>query len=413
MKNFHPFSRSGGVKGALDPAFLSVLPLPASQAKRATGPAAMESVAAADPRCTAFRTQSLFLPSGTVPSFPAATLLLSLCLVAPALGSEPPDDTHPRHGGTFSLYLENDSFAGTDRNYTSGVKFGWSSADLSKFSDTPAAKPFLPVLNVAPFINEPAFQKNLVLAVGQNIYTPNDTRTTTLITDDRPYAGWLYLGVGVVWKNATVRNSVVFDLGVVGPWSFAKETQRLAHDLINTDHPEGWDNQLHNEFGIVGTYERTWRWPRHERRNGLDWELLPHVGAALGNVATYANLGAELRFGLNLPDNFGSSAINTSAVTSTPVDGTLGVGRSGGAVGVHLFARADGRAVAHNIFIDGNTFGDSPSVGHKVFVADLSTGLAVNYRNTGLAFAVVYRSKEFDGQETGQVFGTLSLNVTY
>lgn len=130
-------------------------------------------------------------------------------------------------------------------------------------------------------------------------------------------------------------------------------------------------------------------------------------------MATYANLGAELRFGLNLPDDFGSSAISTAAVTSTPVDGPMGSRRSGGAFGVHLCGRADGRAVAHYIFIDGNTFRDSPPVGHKVFVADLSTGLAGNYRNTALAFAVVYRSQEFDGQATGQVFGTITLNITH
>ena len=187
-----------------------------------------------------------------MPSLPAVPLLLSCCLVSPLFAAPVPDADHPKSGGTISVYIENDSFAGTDRNYTSGLKLGWSSPDLSKFSDTPVAKPFLPVLGVLPFINEPAFQKNLVLALGQNIYTPNDTVTSTLIANDRPYAGWLYLGAGVVWKNATVRNSIVFDLGVVGPWSFAQETQRLAHDVLNQGHPLGWDNQLHNELGVDG-----------------------------------------------------------------------------------------------------------------------------------------------------------------
>ena len=350
-------------------------------------------------------------------SLPIVPLLLASCLAAAVLADAPlldlPDQPRSKSGGTITVYIENDSFANTDRNYTSGVKFGWSSPDLSKFSETPVAKPFLPVLDVVPFINEPADQKNLVLALGQNIYTPNDTETTTLITDDRPYAGWLYAGVGVVWKNANVRNSVVFDLGIVGPWSLAQESQRWVHDVLEDGHPKGWDNQLHNEFGFVGTYERTWRLPRRESRSGFGWEFLPHAGAALGNVATYANLGAEFRFGVNLPDNFGTSAISTSSVTPTPVDGTMGAGRAGFDLGAHLFARVDGRAVAHNIFLDGNTFGSSHSVDRKIFVADLSTGVAVNYRNTGVAFALVYRSREFDGQDEGQVFGTVSLVFSY
>jgi len=311
------------------------------------------------------------------------------------------------------VYVENDSFVGTDRNYTSGVKFGWSSRDLSKFSDLPATKPILPLLEALPFVNEPAYQKNLVVAVGQNIYTPNDTDISALIANDRPYAGWLYLGAGFVWKNATVRNSIIVDIGVVGSWALGREAQRTAHDLLGSGHPAGWDNQLHNELGVVGTYERTWRWPAHERRSGLDWELLPHVGAALGNVATYANLGAEIRFGLNLPDNYGSAPITSSAVTSTPVDGTMGADRPRADFGVHVFSRVDGRAVLQNIFLDGNTFGDSHSVHRKVFVADLSVGVAANFRNTTLAYAVVFRSREFRGQEEAQIFGTLSLNITF
>jgi hypothetical protein len=329
-------------------------------------------------------------------------------LAAPA-----PVEDQKKSGGTFSLYLENDSFVGTDRNYTSGVKLGWNSADLTRFSDTPFSKPFLPVLDVLPHVNEPAFQKNLVFAVGQNIYTPNDTEAAALIVNDRPYAGWLYLGVGIVWKNASVRNSVVFDVGVVGPWAFAQESQRLVHDAFDSGNPKGWDNQLRNEFGFVGTYERTWRWPKHERRSGLDWEVLPHAGLAVGNVATYANLGAELRLGLNLPDDFGSSPISTSAVTSTPVDGAMRAERPWGNFGFHVFGRVDGRAVAHSIFLDGNTISDSHSVDRKVFVADLSAGVAVNYGNTAIAFALVRRTKEFRGQESDQMFGTISVNITY
>jgi len=52
-------------------------------------------------------------------------------------------------------------------------------------------------------------------------------------------------------------------------------------------------------------------------------------------------------------------------------------------------------------------------VGHNVFVADLSTGFVINYRNTKLAYAIVYRTKEFNAQIAPQVFGTVSLNWTF
>lgn len=48
-----------------------------------------------------------------------------------------------------------------------------------------------------------------------------------------------------------------------------------------------------------------------------------------------------------------------------------------------------------------------------MFVADLSVGAAVNIKNTKLAYAFVYRTKEFSEQEDAQVFGTVSLNWTF
>ncbi|MDB6170728.1 MAG: hypothetical protein JWL59_39 [Chthoniobacteraceae bacterium] len=315
--------------------------------------------------------------------------------------------------GTISLYVENDLFAGTDRYYTSGVKIGWSSVDLEKFSDTPYASPILPIINLLPFINEKDYQKNLLFTFGQNIYTPDNTESKELIEGDRPYAGWLYLGFGVAWKNADVRNTLVLNIGVVGSWSYAQQSQRFIHDLRGFDHPRGWDNQLHNELGVTAVYSREWRWPKHDRRVGLDWELLPHAGAAVGNVYTYANVGAEARLGFNLPDDFGTAAIDSAATTSTPVEGNQAAKRARFDFGLYLFARADGRVVARNIFLDGNTFGNSPSVDRKWLVADLSAGAAINYGNTKFAYALVYRSEEFEGQGEGQVFGTVSVNFTF
>ncbi|MES2439310.1 MAG: lipid A deacylase LpxR family protein [Verrucomicrobiota bacterium] len=319
----------------------------------------------------------------------------------------------PESGGTLTLYVENDSFADTDRDYTSGVQLSWSSADLENYSDSPYANPLLPVFDLIPYINQKDYQKNLVFSLGQNIYTPTNTEAYGLIEDDRPYAGWLYLGVGVVWKDAEVRNSLVLDIGVVGPSSYAQEAQDLVHDLLDEESPNGWDNQLNNEVAFTLGYERTWRWPKHDRRSGLDWEVLPHAGIDLGTVRTAVNAGSEFRFGLNLPDDFGTAPISSGGTTSTPVDGRQAATRSNFDIGAYLFTRVDGSAVAHNIFLDGNVFSNSHSVDKEIFVADLSAGVAFNYRNTKLAYALVYRTKEFKQQDDAQIFGTVSLNWTY
>jgi len=210
-----------------------------------------------------------------------------------------------------------------------------------------------------------------------------------------------------------VASEVVIGSGNSAGTSYAEETQRRIHDVRRLDHPQGWDNQLHDELGLTGVYLRNWRWPKISHRSGIDWELLPHAGAAVGNVQTYANVGGELRFGLNLPDDFGTAAIGPAASTSTPVDGALAATRSRVDFGVYLFGRVDGRAVVHNIFLDGNTFGNSHSVEKEWAVADLSAGIGTNYKNTKLAYALVYRTKEFKGQKDGHLFGTISVNIAF
>ncbi len=80
---------------------------------------------------------------------------------------------------------------------------------------------------------------------------------------------------------------------------------------------------------------------------------------------------------------------------------------------MHMFARAEGRAVARNIFLDGNTFRSSHSVDKNIFVADLSLGFAMNWRNSKLSYAFIYRTREFKGQPEGQLFGSITLSIFF
>ena len=181
----------------------------------------------------------------------ASLFLLSSLIHTPAHGADIEESA-----GALGIYFENDVFAGTDRYYTNGVMISWSSPNLQKYSDTPYANPLLPLFDILPYINDANYQKNLVFVFGQDMYTPSDTQAYKPLPSDRPYAGWLYGGTGVVWKDAEVRNSLLLDIGVVGPWSLAQQTQRTVHDMLGIAHPNGWDNQLHNELGLDLVYER-------------------------------------------------------------------------------------------------------------------------------------------------------------
>ena len=78
-----------------------------------------------------------------------------------------------------------------------------------------------------------------------------------------------------------------------------------------------------------------------------------------------------------------------------------------------MFAYVDGRAVARDIFLDGNTISDSHSVDKRNFVADFAAGAAIIYDRFKLSFAKVIRTREFDDQPSNHRFGSITLSYTF
>jgi lipid A 3-O-deacylase len=321
-------------------------------------------------------------------------------------------DVHPAHFGALTFYFENDAFGGTDRDYTNGARVSWTSPSLNRFSDDTTAGGLAGIFDDAPGTGDSSYSRNVAVSIGQSLYTPVNTQNPNLVANERPYAGWLYTGLGLVWKKPHVKNTLVFNIGVIGPWALGEETQHAVHQSLGQRSPQGWDNQLGNEIGINASYERKWRFRSNPEGSGLASDFLPYVGATLGNVYTLADVGGELRFGYNLPDDFGTGAISDSATTPTPMEGYAARGWAH-RFGMHMFARAEGRAVARNIFLDGNTFRSSHSVDKNIFVADLSVGFAMNWRNSKLSYAFIYRTREFKGQPEGQLFGSITLSIFF
>lgn len=341
----------------------------------------------------------------------ALTLLSLLSLPCLALAQLAPD-IHPTHFGALTFYFENDTFSGTDQDYTNGARISWTSPSLRRFSEDMTAGGIAGVFDDAPGTGDSSYDRNVAISIGQSMFTPVDVRNPNLVANERPYAAWLYAGLGLVWKKPNVKNTLVFNIGVVGPWAMGEEAQRLVHQSLGQRYPQGWNNQLRNEVGINASYERKWRFRSHPEGSGLACDFLPYVGATLGNVYTHGTLGGEFRFGCNLPDDFGTGAISDSATTPTPLEDSAAKPWAH-RFGTHFFARAEGRAVARNIFLDGNTFRSSHSVDKNPFVADLSLGFAMNWRNSKLSYAFIYRTREFKGQPEGQLFGSVTLSIFF
>lgn len=75
----------------------------------------------------------------------------------------------------------------------------------------------------------------------------------------------------------------------------------------------------------------------------------------------------------------------------------------------YLFAGVYGRLVAHDVFLDGNTWRDSARVRREPLVGDLQAGLAGQWDDVSFAYTYVARSSEFEGQKDAQRFGALTI----
>jgi hypothetical protein len=328
-------------------------------------------------------------------------------------------------GWAIGVHFENDLFADTDQQYTNGIKLTAVSPDLSsRFADRedlPRWLRDLIPLSAVPFSEGDGVARTFAFSLGQNMYTPQDTARSTVVLDDRPYAGWLYVAATFQTRERDRQDTLELQAGLIGPYSLAEQTQELVHRARGLAIPKGWDNQLRTEPGLVLAYERVWRVPLGPRGPGWGTELLNRAGGALGNVATYASAGVQLRAGWNLPSDFGYSVIRPGGVTqvgSLPDPSPQGESDALHALRergftAYAFVGAEGRLVARDIFLDGNTFRDSHEVDNKPFVADLMAGVTVGYRGLKLSLARVLRTREFRGQPRDHRFGSITLSYAF
>jgi len=321
--------------------------------------------------------------------------ILAALFAAPAFAQAPSPD--PRGSLTFSY--ENDTLGGSDRYYTSGLQLAWRSPSAELPSILTGLDQRL------DFLLGPGTLR-WGLGLGHQIYTPRDTLTRTPDPRDRPYAGYLFGALVLQRQEANALSTFEVQAGVIGPSALGEFVQNNVHDLIRDDSANGWDRQLKDEPALNVVFERIAR-SVPVALGSWEADLLLSGAASLGNVATYAGAGLALRVGQGLEADFGAPRIRPALVGSQFFQPP-----AGSDFGWYAFAGLNGRAVARDIFLDGNTFRDGPSVDRRPLVGDLSAGLVVHWRGVRLAYSQVFRTEEFYGQRGGaQSFG--SVGVTF
>jgi len=282
-----------------------------------------------------------------------------------------------------NFLLENDVLNRTDEDYSSG-----ESLSAIFYIDTPTHYLF----NLIQTDEEQA-DTFVNIAITNQIFTPSDTKTSELIVDDHPYAGWTYLKIALLKSTTKQLNAISLKVGMVGPSSGSKMIQHNVHKIIGSNEVMGWNNQLHDELGINFQY----LYKRHymvQKIATIESSFTPFIEAQLGNISTSVNTGLIIRFGWNIPKDFGFSNIDIGNEDGIPLyNERKRVKQLPWSFNFNM--TLSGSAVARDIFLDGNTFKQSHSVEKENFVGHFGYGFSTRYNSFVLEFLGVISSKKF------------------
>ncbi len=351
----------------------------------------------------------------TAPALLGLSFLTSACLAESPAGPhvEPQAKTTDSPGlltppYEVTVYWENDSSFlkpnnASDRHYSNGI--------AATFTHQPVwAGPFA---DYAP-LGESFDRTAAGYILGQMMFTPERITASKLIRSDRPYAGYLFAGLYLQRANESVFDHAQIDLGIVGPSSGTESLQESIHNNFNADDPKGWDNQLKDEPTIQLTLRRKWRSDPGTLTafdHSLEQQWIPYVELGIGTVHRYVLLGTTYRVGMNLPDDFGPGRLADPASFTALID--LDKAQPTTCYG---FVRVAGRAVEHNLFLEGNTYRSSHSVNAETLTGEVQTGIALEHTFKGWrikgSYAQTFITEQFEGQDGPDSFGAVMLSAS-
>lgn len=345
------------------------------------------------------------MPSGTKMRRGFAFVGIGLGFLAGALGlnacAAPPERSHE---GALTLTFENDTFSGSDNNYSNGVGISWATNEIGAYPEGDWRREWVELFSFLPFLGEES-RRHASWSVGQEVHTPHNIRLVDPPRDDQPYAGILFLDSSLHARGERFGHVWNVRVGVVGPSSGGENVQREFHDRVGADEPRGWDTQLPNEPVFNVDYAGGFVAWEGGNRSALSWRVIPLGGASVGTYFTGASFATYGELGWSLTDALPASALRSgfdscSVIGAGPHDSWS----------LSLFGGFGGHAVAHYLPLDGNVFRDSRSVDSYPFIGFASAGISLRYRRLILSFSRSSYTEAFETQRDWAEFGTIALS---
>ncbi len=182
----------------------------------------------------------------------------------------------------------------------------------------------------------------------QIAFTPDDLSKTNPDVSDYPYAGGLFLVHTLHSSDPVNKYSIQTELigGIMGPYSYAAETQERIHRWIHYQLPMGWDKQM--PTGLLLNLNMTAE--KSIAESGRWLELSAGANARIGTMEDGANVYGLLRVGKMLPYYDGYLSQYGSPLENKPHRSQ-----------VYLVVKPGLSWTGYNAFIDGGVFAGKSS----------------------------------------------------
>lgn len=302
-----------------------------------------------------------------------------------------------------SFVFENDVFFKDDGLYSNGLFFTWGYNQVNVLDDKILPSWIAYLAAQTHITSQSDKQYAISYSVGQALQTAINIEVETLVEEDAPYVGLLAWEVKLFAYDQFVSDEVGLILGAVGPMTGGDFVQSFVHSLTAARIPQGWDNQINNEFVFRAQARRTWR--LYEMNiSDVEFDFLAGVDGGLGNLRSDVATGVGFRIGQKLRKNFISSTV-------FPVQKFNGLNYTPD--GWYLFFNASAVYVFNDIFINGNTFHDSHSVELIPLQIAYSAGIMVNINDYSILYTLLSITDEYEGQAEASRFGSIALTYHF
>lgn len=192
---------------------------------------------------------------------------------------------------TWRVEFANDCFFKKDNQVSNGWSLQKHSAVATDWATMEDVPEFVKHLGKKiPTLTKEGLVYRAAFAIDQVFQTPDDGSRSDLIKDDVPYVGALTVQASWSAFNDNEFRGLEITAGVVGPDSFAEQTQDAVHSLIGQNKSKGWDNQIENEPVFNLNYMRKYKILHWGSPEGIS-DTAVNGNIDLGNMFTQASVG--------------------------------------------------------------------------------------------------------------------------